>query len=100
MDPPPLWGVEDHVRELFGGTGVELEFRHEQAEMRFPSVEDAIEFYSTKFGPVIMAKQALEPEGRWEALRDDMAALYRQSLHDGEVVFQPEYLVILGRRAG
>ena len=33
--PPPLWGSEEHVRELFAGTGVELEFARGHNPWRF-----------------------------------------------------------------
>ena len=29
--------------------------------------------YEEKLGPVVMAKRALEPEGKWEPLRDDLS---------------------------
>src|SRR4051794_31995928 len=30
--PPPLWGQEDHVREMFAPHGVELEFHHDSVD--------------------------------------------------------------------
>ena len=99
FSPPPLWGSADHVRKLFEGTGVELEFEHEEVEMVFDSPEDALEEYSNRFGPIIMAKAMLEPEGRWEALRDDLLAFYgRSETPDGEVRQAAEYLVATGRK--
>jgi SAM-dependent methyltransferase len=91
-EPPLAWGDEDHVRELFAGTGVELEFAREQAEPpQFDSADDEIEFTTSKFGPLIMARRMLEPQGRWPALLDDMRRLIER--RDGAA----EYLVILGR---
>jgi SAM-dependent methyltransferase len=98
-EPPVLWGSEDHVRELFAPLGLELELRHETVEMRFPSPEEAVELFSTKFGPVVMAKAALEPQGRWEPLRDDLLEMYRRHQADDGVLFPAEYLVTLGRKA-
>jgi ubiquinone/menaquinone biosynthesis C-methylase UbiE len=98
FQPPVLWGVEQHVAELFAGTGVELEFEREQAEMRFRDVDDAVGFYETRFGPVLMAKALLEPQGRWPELRDALTALFAESARDDGVVFTPEYLVAVGRR--
>jgi SAM-dependent methyltransferase len=90
--PPLAWGSEDHVRRLFSGTGVELEFRRETVD--FPpleSIEAEVEFATTKFGPLIMARKFLEPQGRWPALRADLARQMEQR--------EPsEYLVILGRK--
>jgi SAM-dependent methyltransferase len=92
-EPPLLWGSEEHVRELFAGTGVELEFERETLEVpRFDSVDDEIEFATTKFGPMLMARRLLEPEGRWDALLDDLRMLFEDPR-------PAEYLVIAGRKA-
>jgi SAM-dependent methyltransferase len=90
--PPLAWGNEDHVRRLFSGTGVELEFRRETVD--FPpleSLEAEVEFATTKFGPLIMARKFLEPQGRWPALLADLARLMEKQ-------DPSEYLVILGRK--
>ena len=100
FSPPPLWGSADHVRKLFEDSGVELEFEHETVEMVFDSPEETLEEYATKFGPIVMARAALEPQGRWELLRDDLLALYgRHQTPDGEVRIPAEYLVTTGRKA-
>jgi SAM-dependent methyltransferase len=94
LQPPTLWGNEDHVRELFAGTGLELQFaREETKNMAFDSAEEGVSLMETKFGPLITAKQALEPEGKWEALRADMIAFYDEHRDDGV-----EYLVITGTK--
>ena len=74
-ESPLLWGSEEHVRELFAGTGVEVEFAREQSAFApFDSIDDEIEFATSKFGPLIMARRMLEPQGRWQALLDDLRA--------------------------
>lgn len=90
--PPLAWGTEDHVRRLFSGTGVTLEFRRETVEFApLESLEAEVEFATTKFGPLIMARKFLEPQGRWPALLADLARLMEKP--------EPsEYLVILGRK--
>ena len=90
--PPALWGSEDHVRRLFEGTGIELEFDRAVATSQpFDSTDDAIEFITTKFGPMIMAKQITETSGRWPELRAQLAELYERD--------EPmEYLVTVGRK--
>ena len=65
LQPPILWGSESHVRELFAGTGVDLQFAREQTKnMAFDSAEKGVSLMETKFGPLVTAKQALEPEGK------------------------------------
>jgi ubiquinone/menaquinone biosynthesis C-methylase UbiE len=104
LPPPPgfvspvLWGTEQHVRDLFARTSIEVELDREMVEMRFRDAEDAVSVYETRFGPVLMAKAALEREGRWPALREDLLALYQDSATEDGVVFRAEYLVTLGRR--
>jgi class 3 adenylate cyclase len=44
-------------------------------------VEDAVECYATRFGPVAQTRALLEADGRWLDLRDDMVKLFR--LGDG-----------------
>ncbi len=98
---PPLWGSEDHVRQLFDGSGVRLEFEREIVELQFGSVSEAVEFYATRFGPIVTARQRLEPEGRWPALRDDLWALFeRHSASREGVVWPCEYLVVVGHKDG
>lgn len=99
--PPPLWGDPDHVRRLFDGTGVALEFEHEVVELPFATVDEAVEFYTTRFGPIVAARALLEPQGRWPALYDDLRAYYEgaTTARDGGIVWPLEYLVVLGRKA-
>jgi SAM-dependent methyltransferase len=93
VDPPLGWGEEDRVRELFEGTGIELSFSREVSTIRHESPEAAVECYATKFGPVVLARAALDD--RWPALRADLLELF--VAHDA--VLPAEYLVIQGRRA-
>ncbi|MBB5786011.1 class I SAM-dependent methyltransferase [Jiangella mangrovi] len=98
--PPPLWGDPDHVRRLFDGTGVTPEFEHDVVDLRFGSVPDVVEFYATRFGPIVAARRLLEPQGRWPALHDDLGTYFEQATaaRDGGIVWALEYLVVLGRK--
>jgi SAM-dependent methyltransferase len=108
LPPPPegfqspiLWGTPEHVTELFDGTGIEFGFEDAEVRWDWDSVDQVTEFFETKFGPVIMAKRALEPEGKWEALRDEMRALFAEDeADDGTVSYPGEYLVCTGSKAG
>jgi len=72
-EPPPLWGSEPHVEELFDGTGIELEFEREFVRApSFESPEAALEFLTSKFGPLMMARQLTEALGRWPELRGEL----------------------------
>jgi SAM-dependent methyltransferase len=99
-EPPFLWGSEEHVRALFEGRGVELRFEHERVEFRFDSLERALEAYETDWGPFVTARERLEPEGRWPAVRAELAEVLE--LHGTATAagftYAGEYLVVLGRR--
>ena len=91
-EPPVLWGVEDHVAELFEGTGLELEFERDSVQSPpFESTLAGVEFMTSKFGPLIMARQLTEASGRWPELH----ALLSDVVEKREPA---EYLVILGRK--
>ncbi|MDP9188202.1 MAG: methyltransferase domain-containing protein [Actinomycetota bacterium] len=101
FQPPSLWGTEEHVRGLFANTGIEMEFERAAVEFRFASPEETMAEYETKFGPVVAAKAALEPEEKWDALREDMLVMYaRINTSDGDdLAFLAEYLVAKGSKA-
>jgi SAM-dependent methyltransferase len=101
--PPPAWGSRDHVEGLFEGTGVRLEFEDDSVDFVFDSGEAAADFYAEFFGPVVMAKAALEPEGKWDALRNDLIELFTSKSHptdDGRIAYTGEYLTIIGSKPG
>jgi SAM-dependent methyltransferase len=102
FQPPILWGVEDHARQLFDGTGVELEFEESAVDFVADSADDFLALYEAKLPPMVAAKAALVPEGKWDALRADVERLYetQNTADDGSFRAPGEYLVIKGRKAG
>ena len=108
MPPPPpeiqpsiLWGNEDHVRELFAGKGVELEFERAMAVWEYPSADAWVTELETNLGPTILAKSVLEPAGEWDAMRARAVELFESFDTPGDG-FRPEaeYLRIMARRTG
>jgi ubiquinone/menaquinone biosynthesis C-methylase UbiE len=101
FQPPILWGTEDHAGELFDGTGVQLEFEHAAVEFFDESAQAFLAEYEAKLPPIVAAKAALEPDGKWQALRDELEALYEShnEADDGSYRAPGEYLVISGREA-
>jgi hypothetical protein len=92
VEPPLGWGKEAHVRDLFAGTPIRLEFERDTVRGDvFDSGQDAVEFLAATFGPLIMLRATLEQNGSWDALCSKLAALYD---HDDAA----EYLVVLGRK--
>ena len=99
LKPPSLWGDEEHIRSLFEPLGVELEFERGQVDFADDSVEKWLVYGEEKLGPMVMARAALEPQGKWDALRSDLAALYEREnkATDGSFRVEPEYLVTIAR---
>lgn len=98
--PPILWGLEDHVRALFDGKGVELSFEKAIAELDsggdFETAEDWVSFTEENLGPVIAVKAQLEPEGKWGEARAGMLELFSAG-KGGEFNPSSEYLRTVGR---
>jgi SAM-dependent methyltransferase len=98
--PPPLWGNEEHVRGLFAGTGVELEFARGHNPWRFDSAEHFVVFFESNYGPTLKARERLEAEGSWTELREELHALAERhnEATDGSLLMRAEYLVTIGRK--
>jgi ubiquinone/menaquinone biosynthesis C-methylase UbiE len=99
LQPPSLWGDEQHIRSLFEPHGVELEFERAKVVFEDESIEAWLDYGEEKLGPMVMARAALEPQGKWDALRADLQALYeRENVStDGSFRAEPEYLITVGR---
>ncbi len=98
--PPPLWGSEEHVRELFAGTGIELEFTRGLNPWHFDSAEHYVVFMETHYGPTLKARERLTAEGRWEDCRRELLAMAerRNEATDGGLLMRAEYLVVVGHK--
>ena len=96
VQPPPLWGVEGHVEEVFASAGVKPDVAHEHVELTFGSEQDAVDEYMNTFGPFVTARNALEPQGRWPEFVQTFADIVRRFnlATDGSVRIQGEYLLI------
>jgi SAM-dependent methyltransferase len=99
--PPPLWGDEDHVRRLFAGSQLELEFARGHNPWRFDSAEHWVAFMETNYGPTLKARERLTAEGRWADCRAEIVALAERHNRgtDGRLHMEAEYLVTVARSA-
>jgi ubiquinone/menaquinone biosynthesis C-methylase UbiE len=100
LKPPTMWGNEDYMRDLFGPLGVDLEFDRHSVVFEAESAEAWLEYNERVLGPMVMARAALEPQGKWEALHSDLLQLYRElNLNDdGSFRTEGEYLVTVARK--
>jgi SAM-dependent methyltransferase len=95
--PPVMWGDEERVRSLFAGSGGEVACERHTVIFSGPSIEAWFADDERMLGPAVMAKAALEPQGRYEDLREEMLELYRgfNEAEDGSFRVQAEYLLTL-----
>ena len=102
--PPPLWGSEEHVRELFGDRLDSLEMtRHEYVE-RADDPRAYREFFKETFGPIAATYSSLagQPD-RLAALDHDLlefATGANQGAADGPAEYHYEYLLVVARKRG
>jgi SAM-dependent methyltransferase len=99
VQPPPLWGREDHVTALLGDrvTGVEATRAPLRVD-RFGTAEDFLAYFKAGYGPTIAAFRGLadDPE-RSAALDRDLLELARR--HDlGGGVMEWQYLIVTAVR--
>lgn len=103
VQPPPLWGSEDHVTSLFGGDLDEVTTRRQMVRIdRFRSPEEWRDYFKANYGPTVAAYRSIahDPE-KVAALDRDLAELARR--HDrgtGAMVMDWEYLLLTARKRG
>ena len=102
LNPPVTWGDEAHVRELFAPSGAELAFERHTVTFEHESPEGWLGYNERVLGPTIMAKAALEPQGRWEQLRAELIKLYTDAneAEDGSMRVRAEYLLGVAQLPG
>jgi SAM-dependent methyltransferase len=100
MVPPVLWGVEDHVRELFGDGIAELRVERLKSRQVFRSPDHYIDFFRAYFGPIKTAYEQVGPTGE-AALTADLRAFLEEANAGDEraLVLEPEYLQLVATRA-
>ncbi len=97
--PPPLWGSEDHVRDLLGDRVSDLVLTRQPLRVdNFPNPADFREFFKARYGPTIAVYRfnADDPE-KCAALDRDLDALVeRFTSDDGSMEW--EYLLVTATR--
>jgi SAM-dependent methyltransferase len=95
--PPPLWGREDHVRDLFGGVATGFEFERHVNRIEWESVDAFADFFMAHFPPMVMAKAMLGE--RFAEMRERMVDVWRRrnEATDGRLLLPQEYLLSIVR---
>lgn len=100
VQPPALWGVESHLRSLFGDRAASIATSRRIFNFRYRSAAHFIDIFRTWYGPVHKAFLALsEPDQA--ALEDDLTQLLNRlnRAGTGSLVVPSEYLEIIVTRA-
>ena len=97
VQPPPLWGDEEHVRALLGDRVAELSTERRQLSVdRFASGAEFRDFFRDFYGPTAAAYRGIgDDEQRRAELDDALAALGDRHLEDGRMDW--EYLLVTAR---
>ena len=99
--PPPLWGSEDHVRELFGDR-VDLQTL-EREDLTITAFEHARDYgthFKDRYGPTIVARKNAVANGQdveFDAALDAFCDEWNRGSDDA-ARFEQEYLVVAGKR--
>jgi SAM-dependent methyltransferase len=98
--PPPLWGQEDHVRELFGDRVTDLVTERRTLPVHhFPDGAAFRDYFKAVYGPTIAAYRNIEGDGdRVAALDADIARL-GDGFFTGDGTMEWEYLLVTARKA-
>ena len=102
VQPPGLWGTEDHVRALLGDGVSDLRAERRTYTFRYRSPEHFVDTFRDWYGPTHKAFAALDEAGR-QALADDLTALVARSdrlAGEDAVAIPADYLEIVATRAG
>jgi hypothetical protein len=102
VQSPPLWGGEDHLRDLFGGR---VDFHTQERDnlviTAFERAHDYGEHFKAYYGPTIAARKNAGKDGR-EAEFDQALDAFCDEWNSGtpeRARFEKEYLVAVGTRA-
>jgi SAM-dependent methyltransferase len=100
VQPPPLWGREDHVRGLLGDrvTDVRAERRTVTID-QFATGEQFRDFFKATYGPTIAVYKALADQPERRAALDAELAELAGRYDEGGGAMQWEYLLLTARRA-
>lgn len=100
--PPPLWGSEDHVRELFGDRVDFTTLERDTLEISaFGHPHEYAEHFRDRYGPTLVALANARSNGREDELIEAMNK-FSEEWNRGEpedAHFDQEYLVAVGKRA-
>ncbi len=97
VQPPPLWGNEDHVRELLGDSATDVVARRQTVTIdRFAHPGEFRDYFKANYGPTVAVYRGIagDPD-RVAALDHDLTELARHHLRgEDKTVMEWEYLLL------
>lgn len=98
VDPPLRWASDEGLEALFGGRIRSIEKAPRSGMAYWRSIHHAWEVFSTYFGPIVKALDALDPEGQ-RALEEDFKTVFERHnrADDGTAMVENGYMEILVR---
>jgi ubiquinone/menaquinone biosynthesis C-methylase UbiE len=98
--PPALWGVEAHLREIFGAAAASIRITPRVFNFRYRSAAHFIEVFRDWYGPVHKAFAAL-PVDKGRELEHDLTELLNRlnRAGAGSLVVPSEYVEVVVTRA-
>ena len=103
VQPPPLWGSEDHVRTLLGDNVSDVDAHRQTVRIgRFASPQEFLDYFKANYGPTIAAYRGIaDDQDRVAALDRDLADLAeRHQRAAGSTAMEWEYLLLTARKRG
>ena len=98
--PPPLWGQEDHVRELFGDRVTDLVMERRMLAVHHFSDGVAFrDYFKAAYGPTIAAYRNIDGDADRVAELDDALARVGDAVLQGGGTMEWEYLLVTARKA-
>jgi SAM-dependent methyltransferase len=98
---PPLWGSEDHVRELFGDRVSLRTLERDVLDVTaFAHARDYGEHFKARYGPTIAARKNADKNGRADEFDDALDRFCDEWNRgtDDAARFEMEYLLAIGTR--
>ena len=101
--PPPLWGNEQHVRDLFGDRVTALDMRRQQIVMdHCADPIDFREYWKRNYGPTIAVYRfnATDPGRVADLDRDflEFLTVWNRAGATGKTRYEAEYLLLTARK--
>jgi ubiquinone/menaquinone biosynthesis C-methylase UbiE len=95
VQPPPLWGSEEHLKELLGNGVVDLATQTRTLTVDlFPTGEAFRDFFKTTYGPTMTAYHNIAGEPDRVAALDAALAELGQRFLAGSTTMEWEYLLV------